>query len=63
MYDFIVLGLVPGTHLQITFQFWLQFASILCILTVIWKLHRLHVFRNSLITLAFAVSTRRRLRA
>lgn len=27
MYAFLVLGLVPGTHIQITFQLWLQLVA------------------------------------
>lgn len=29
MYSFIVLGLIPGTDIQITFEIWLQFMSAL----------------------------------
>lgn len=29
MYSFIVLGLVPGTSFQITFEMWLQCAELL----------------------------------
>jgi uncharacterized protein (DUF983 family) len=61
MYDFIVLGLIPGTHIQINFQHWLHFASLLCVVLIVWKLQRLHIFRNSIITLAIALQLRRRL--
>lgn len=30
MYGFFVLGLVPGTDIQITFDMWLQAATVLC---------------------------------
>ena len=40
MYSFIVLGLVPGTNIQISFELWLQFVAgltiyiLLCIFAV-----------------------------
>jgi hypothetical protein len=35
MYDFIVLGIIPGTQLQITFLTWLLVASVvLCIFAI-----------------------------
>lgn len=30
MYSFFVLGLIPGTDIQVTFEMWLQAAIILC---------------------------------
>lgn len=31
MYNFIVLGLVPGTHIQITFQDWVNLVGLLIV--------------------------------
>jgi hypothetical protein len=44
MYSFIVLGLVPGTNLQITFQAWLLvLAAVLALIVVIRVSYRLIV--------------------
>jgi|GEM_PF-3532427 len=29
MYEFIFLGLIPGTHIQLTFSVWLAFAAVI----------------------------------
>jgi hypothetical protein len=50
MYTFLILGLVPGTHIQITFQLWLQVVAsmlgflILSIVTV--RIYRLFSLSN-----------------
>jgi sulfite exporter TauE/SafE len=46
MYSFIVLGLVPGTNLQITFQGWLLIltAALLLILTLRAGMQQLRSF-------------------
>lgn len=46
MQNFIVLGLVPGTHLQITFLIWTFMAAGLLVLTGVWILRRRHVVRR-----------------
>lgn len=63
MYDFIVLGLVPGTQIQITFYGWLYFAISLSIILITWKMHRQHVFRNTIISLAFLATSVRNLKS
>lgn len=35
MYSFIVLGLVPGTNFQITFEMWLQCAELLTLIVLL----------------------------
>ncbi|HYH74913.1 MAG TPA: hypothetical protein VD735_03045 [Candidatus Saccharimonadales bacterium] len=40
MYDFIVLGLVPGTQIQITFLTWLLAASVIVGVIVTYKYFR-----------------------
>jgi len=50
MSELIVLGLIPGTHLQITFIFWIALVILVAVLSLVWLAHRLHVFRNWLIT-------------
>lgn len=43
MYSLLVLGIIPGTNIQISFQVWLQFASILAgvvMATVLLRVHR-----------------------
>ena len=48
MYSLIVLGLVPGTHIQINFAEWL--AAVACVATLITLLvgRRKHVIRYRL---------------
>lgn len=47
MYDFIVLGLVPGTNVQITFEMFAFCVSLLAlILTVLYLTYQLHMLRQ-----------------
>jgi hypothetical protein len=58
---FIVLGLVPGTHLQITFSTWIV---ILCSLTsfiLIWRSYRREVLQRIIITSSIFAMTHRAL--
>ena len=63
MSELIVLGLIPGTHLQITFIFWIALVILVAVLSLVWLAHRLHVFRNWLITVRLLMLTRRPVRA
>lgn len=63
MSDFIVLGLIPGTHLQITFIFWVVVVSLGGAGSLAWIAHRLHIFRNALITITLLALTKRQMRA
>jgi hypothetical protein len=58
MSEFIVLGLIPGTQLQITFILWLLVVIALIVASLVWLGHRTHVFRNWLITLNLLLLTR-----
>jgi hypothetical protein len=42
MYSFVVLGLIPGTNIQITFQMWLTIAGLAAIAFGMHKLVELH---------------------
>lgn len=59
MQELLVLGIVPGTNIQITFAIWL--ASIAAVfMTVFFAiLKRRHAIRNALITYFIARQTRR----
>jgi uncharacterized protein HemY len=37
MYSFLVLGLVPGTNIQISFQAWLYMAALLLLVVILLK--------------------------
>lgn len=37
MYTFVVLGLIPGTNIQISFQAWLAMAAVLPVTAVLLK--------------------------
>ena len=59
MQDLLILGIIPGTNIQITFVIWLTFmaACLLSILSILMK--RRHAIRNALITYFIARQTRR----
>lgn len=41
MYSILVLGLIPGTHIQITFLVWLAAAAIVGLLvSIVWFAHK-----------------------
>lgn len=63
MQDLIVLGLLPGTNIQITFLFWLGgvLAGLFCI--TIWVLRRIHLVRNWLVSILLYIKTHRHLQA
>jgi hypothetical protein len=63
MSDLIVLGLIPGTQLQITFILWIILVTSISVGSLIWIGHRLHIFRNWIITVSIMLLTRRQLRA
>lgn len=63
MSDLIVLGLIPGTQLQITFILWIILVSSLSIGSLIWLGHQLHIFRNWIITVSLLILTRRPIQA
>lgn len=58
MSEFIVLGQIPGTHIQITFVFWVILMLALFIASLVWTAHRTHAFRNWLIALSLFLVTR-----
>jgi hypothetical protein len=63
MYEFIVLGLIPGTSIELTFIFWLNIASILLIMVLAHRLRPTHLVRNGIVTLSLFLATRRQLQA
>jgi hypothetical protein len=63
MSDLIVLGLIPGTHIQITFLLWTVLVSVASFTVLVWIGHRLHIFRDWIITVSLLVLTRRQMQA
>ncbi len=63
MSEFIVLGLVPGTQIQITFALWIIVVSGLLVVTLARLAHRTHLLRNWIITIQIVILTRQRLQA
>lgn len=63
MSELIVLGLIPGTQIQITFALWMVLVTGLGLTTLIWVGHRLHIFRDWVITVSLFVLTKRQLQA
>lgn len=59
MYSFIVLGIIPGTNLQITFIGWLITAEVLALTILIHKLSTRHFFLHARVILnLYAMSLR-----
>ena len=58
MQNFIVLGLVPGTNLQITFLGWTTGLLALTIFVSIWLIKRAHIIRNWILIIWFIWTTR-----
>lgn len=64
MSEFIVLGLIPGTHVQITFALWAIVVSILGAFLVAWLIRRVQVIRSWLSSLSSpSTPTRRKVQA
>jgi hypothetical protein len=63
MYELIVLGLIPGTNIELTFAFWLMIACTLLFFAALRKLHPIHLLRNGIVTFSLFWATRRQLQA
>ena len=59
MSELIVLGLIPGTQIQITFILWITVTLLLGIGAIVWIGHRTHVFRNWLISVYLLILSKR----
>lgn len=57
--NFIILGLIPGTHVQINFTDWLVVASLLGLFITMWPLVRFYlvqfIIRHQLILIVQAL--------
>ena len=63
MYNVIVLGLVPGTNIQITFGMWLAGGMIAALVLVLSSVHRSHLIRNWRIAHSFSRTIHRQVLA
>lgn len=59
--EFIVLGLVPGTQLQITFETWLIISGSLASVIGLWRTYRAETLQRIIITGSIFAVTHRRL--
>jgi hypothetical protein len=59
--EFIVLGLVPGTRLQITFDTWLVILSSLASILLLWRSYRTELLQRLVIVGGVVVFTHRRM--
>jgi len=56
MQNFIVLGIVPGTNFQLTFDFWLSLAiGLVCLPFVVYVWHRRTALHAAFIALRLAI--------
>jgi len=58
MSEIIVLGIIPGTGLQISFVLWLIIVIGLGVGSLVWLAHRRRIFRNWVITLTLFMLSR-----
>jgi hypothetical protein len=58
MSELIVLGLIPGTQMQITFVLWIILTIALGVGLLVWLAHRRHAFRNWVITISLLMLTK-----
>jgi len=63
MSEFIVLGLIPGTHTELTFTFWLIVASALLGVVTLWKIWHSTRLRLGLVTVRIVLTLRQPMRA
>lgn len=63
MSEFIVLGLIPGTQIQITFLLWIIFVSVLGALLLARLAHRARLVSTWVVTISLFVLTRRKFQA
>ncbi|HKR81577.1 MAG TPA: hypothetical protein VJR27_01095 [Candidatus Saccharimonadales bacterium] len=59
MSSFLVLGLIPGTPIQITFVLWLIGVIAALVSFGVWFGHRTHLFRNYVVTALLVMTVRR----
>lgn len=59
MQELLILGLVPGTNIQITFAVWLAFIAGCAVALTLAVIKRRHVIRNFLIAALITIQTRR----
>lgn len=59
--EFIVLGLVPGTQLQITFDTWIIISGSLASVIGLWRTYRAETLQRVIITGRIFALTHRRL--
>lgn len=58
MSELIVLGLIPGTQIQITFIFWVLVVAALVITGLVSVARRTHVLRNWIISVRLLILMR-----
>jgi hypothetical protein len=59
MSEIIVLGLIPGTHIQITFVLWVALIVILFVSLTVRVVRRKHLLENWIVSVSLMVLTRR----
>ena len=53
MYELIVLGLIPGTQMRITFTAWLTIASLIISIIIVRKVYRSQAIRETIVAYSF----------
>lgn len=48
--EFFVLGIIPGTQIQITFDMWLMISVIIAGCTMLWRSYRSELLQRIIIT-------------
>jgi hypothetical protein len=60
--ELIVLGLIPGTQLQITFELWLTLLATIAAAISLWRTYRAQIVQRWVIITTIVVMTHRRLK-
>jgi len=58
MSELIVLGLIPGTKIQITFVLWVLLVTAIAVFGIVNVMRRTHLLRNWVITVSILMLTR-----
>lgn len=58
MSELIVLGIIPGTQIQITFILWILVVTALVAASLVTIARRTHIFRNWVVSIGMLLLTR-----
>lgn len=63
MWNFIILGLIPGTHIQISFMLWIDLIVLLSMLAVFWLFTKSRLFHDWFISTILYLTLHQKMKA